>query len=163
MTARKGNAAQPMETNDQADVRASNAGARDDAAAFIETSGNAAPIVPSSGLYGLLVESVRDYAIFALDTTGHILSWNRGAQRLKGYTASEIIGRHFSIFYPAEDVARGKTTWELEVAEREGRFEDEGWRIRKDGSRFWANVVITALFDKSGTLVGFGKVTRDLT
>jgi len=121
MTARKGNAAQPMETNDQADVRASNAGARDDAAAFIETSGNAAPIVPSSGLYGLLVESVRDYAIFALDTTGHILSWNRGAQRLKGYTASEIIGRHFSIFYPAEDVARGKTTWELEVAAREGR------------------------------------------
>jgi PAS domain S-box-containing protein len=163
MRARKGNAAQPVETNDQADVRASNAGARHDAAAFIETSGNAAPIVPSSGLYGLLVESVRDYAIFALDTTGHILSWNQGAQRLKGYTASEIIGRHFSSFYPPEDVARGKTSWELEVAEREGRFEDEGWRIRKDGSRFWANVVITALFDNTGTLVGFGKVTRDLT
>ena len=164
MTARKGNSAQPMDDSEQqGDTRASKAGARHDAAAFIETSGSAAPSVPSSGLYGLLVESVRDYAIFALDPTGHILSWNQGAQRLKGYTAKEIIGRHFSIFYPPEDVARGKTTWELEIAQREGRFEDEGWRIRKDGTRFWANVVITALFDQSGTLVGFGKVTRDLT
>jgi PAS domain S-box-containing protein len=115
------------------------------------------------GLYGLLVESVQDYAIFALDTGGHVLSWNAGAVRMKGYTADEIIGRHFSIFYPDEDVARGKTTWELEVAARDGRFEDEGWRIRKDGTRFWANVVITALKTPDGALVGFAKITRDLS
>ena len=163
MRSRKGNGAKASESKEQADIRASNVGARHDAAAFIETSGSATPSVPSSGLCGLLVESVRDYAIFALDPAGHILSWNRGAQRLNGYDANEIIGRHFSILYPPEDVARGKTNWELEVAEREGRFEDEGWRIRKDGTRFWANVVLTALFDQSGTLVGFGKVTRDLT
>jgi PAS domain S-box-containing protein len=116
-----------------------------------------------SGLYWLLVESVRDYAIFALDPGGHILTWNQGAMRLKGYRPEEIIGEHFSIFYPPEEVARGKTTEELRVAAAEGRVEDEGWRIRKDGSRFWANVVITALRDSSGALVGFGKVTRDLT
>jgi len=114
-------------------------------------------------LYRLLIESVRDYAIFALDATGHILTWNVGARRLKGYTASDIIGRHFSVFYPPEDVAAGKPAWELEVASRDGRIEDEGWRVRKDGSRFWANVVITALRDREGRLVGFGKVTRDLT
>ena len=117
----------------------------------------------SSGLYQLLVESVQDYAIFALDATGHILSWNAGAKRLKGYTRDEILGRHFSIFYPPDDLAAGKPTWELEVAAQDGRLEDEGWRLRKDGTRFWANVVITALRDPSGTLVGFAKVTRDLT
>ena len=117
----------------------------------------------SSGLYRLLVERVRDYAIFALDTTGHVLSWNEGAKLLKGYTADEIIGRHFSTFYPASDIARGKPAWELEVAMQEGRFEDEGWRIRKDGTQMWANVVITALYDDSGKHVGFAKVTRDLT
>ncbi|HEX9936108.1 MAG TPA: PAS domain S-box protein [Longimicrobium sp.] len=117
----------------------------------------------SSGLYQLLVESVQDYAIFALDATGHILSWNAGAKRLKGYTREEILGRHFSIFYPPDDLAAGKPTWELEVAAQDGRLEDEGWRLRKDGTRFWANVVITALRDPSGTLVGFAKVTRDLT
>ena len=116
----------------------------------------------SVGLYRLLVESVRDYAIFALDPSGRVLSWNAGAQRLKGYTRDEIVGRHFSIFYPPEDVAAGKTEWELETAVREGRVEDEGWRVRKDGTRFWANVVITALHD-AGALVGFAKVTRDLT
>ena len=142
---------------------ASDAGGRREAAAFVGGGGTSGLTTESSGLYALLVQSVQDYAIFALDPTGHILSWNRGAQRLKGYTAEEIIGRHFSIFYPPEDVARGKTTWELEIAAREGRFEDEGWRIRKDGTRFWANVIITALFDSNGTLVGFGKVTRDLT
>ena len=164
MTApRKGNGAQSVESNEREENRASNVVARRDAAAFVETAGVRPPSPESSGLYGLLVESVQDYAIFALDPTGHILSWNQGARRLKGYTANEIIGRHFSIFYPPEDVARGKTTWELEIAAREGRFEDEGWRIRKDGSRFWANVIITALFDESGTLVGYGKVTRDLT
>src|SRR5690349_4609266 len=117
----------------------------------------------TNGLYQLLVESVRDYAIFALDPTGVILSWNAGAERIKGYKAAEIIGRHCSVFYTAEDMAAGKPANELIVAEREGRVEDEGWRIRKDGSRFWANVVITALRDTSGKLVGFAKVTRDLT
>ena len=114
-------------------------------------------------LYRLLVDSVRDYAIFALDTAGHVVSWNAGAQRFKGYLPQEIIGKHFSIFYPPDEIARGKPAWELEVATRDGRVEDEGWRIRKDGTRFWANVIITALHDSSGTLIGFGKVTRDLT
>jgi PAS domain S-box-containing protein len=114
-------------------------------------------------LYHLLVSSVRDYAIFALDPTGHVVSWNAGAKRIKGYKAEDIIGRHFSTFYPQEDIAAGKPTWELEVAAREGRLEDEGWRIRKDGTKFWANVVITALRDDDGKLVGFAKVTRDLT
>jgi PAS domain S-box-containing protein len=117
----------------------------------------------AGALYRLLVESVRDYAIFALDATGHIVTWNPGAQRFKGYTAPEIIGKHFSIFYPAEDLARGKPAMELEVAGREGRFEDEGWRVRKDGTQFWANVIITALRNERGALVGFAKVTRDLT
>ena len=115
------------------------------------------------GLYQLLVESVRDYAIFALDPKGMILSWNAGAERIKGYSADEIIGRHFSTFYTAEDLAARKPETELVVAEREGRVEDEGWRVRKDGSRFWASVVITALRDPDGGLVGFAKVTRDLT
>jgi PAS domain S-box-containing protein len=114
-------------------------------------------------LHRLLVESVQDYAIFALDPHGYILSWNAGAQRFKGYTADEIIGKHFSIFYPRELVEQGFPEFELRTAANTGRFEDEGWRIRKDGSRFWANVVITALRDKHGTLLGFGKVTRDLT
>jgi PAS domain S-box-containing protein len=114
-------------------------------------------------LYRLLIESVSDYAIFALDPTGHILTWNPGAQRFKGYAASEIIGKHFSIFYPQEDLDTGKPWWELEVAARDGRFEDEGWRLRKDGTPFWANVVITALRDDTGELVGYAKVTRDLS
>lgn len=114
-------------------------------------------------LYQLLVESVRDYAIFVLDAGGHIATWNIGAQRLKGYAPSEVIGSHFSRFYPHEDIVSRKPWKELEIAAREGRVEDEGWRLRKDGSRFWANVIITALRDESGTLVGFAKVTRDLT
>ena len=117
----------------------------------------------AGGLYQLLVESVRDYAIFALDPKGMILSWNAGAERIKGYSADEIIGRHFSIFYTAEDLAARKPEMELVLAEREGRVEDEGWRVRKDGSRFWASVVITPLRDPDGRLVGFAKVTRDLT
>ena len=117
----------------------------------------------TEGLYRLLVDMVQDYAIFALDPGGHVLSWNAGAHRFKGYTADEIIGRHFSIFYPPERIAENFPQRELEVAAEVGRFEDEGWRIRKDGSRFWANVVITALRDETGTLVGFAKVTRDLT
>ncbi len=114
-------------------------------------------------LHRLLVDSIDDYAIFALDPDGYILSWNAGAHRLKGYTANEIIGKHFSIFYPREQIERGFPNFELREAARVGRFEDEGWRLRKDGSRFWANVVITALRDPSRGLVGFAKVTRDLT
>ena len=114
-------------------------------------------------LYRLLVSNIRDYAIFALDRTGRIATWNAGAQRFKGYRANEIIGKHFSVFYPPEESAAGKPQFELVEAERTGSFEDEGWRVRKDGSRFWANVVITALRDQSGTLIGFAKVTRDLT
>ena len=124
------------------------------------------PLLPAredDALYRLLVESLRDYAIFALDATGRVMSWNPGAERFKGYRAHEIIGRHFSTFYPPEEIAAGKPEWELEVAARDGRFEDEGWRLRKDGSRFWANVVITALRANDGTLLGFAKITRDLT
>jgi PAS domain S-box-containing protein len=114
-------------------------------------------------LYRLLVETVKDYAIFALDSTGHVLSWNAGAERLKGYTAPEIIGQHFSVFYPLQDREAGKPQRELVDAARDGSVEDEGWRVRRDGSRFWANVVITALRAEDGSLVGFAKVTRDLT
>ena len=114
-------------------------------------------------IYQLMVESVRDYAIFMLDPNGYIASWNRGAQRIKGYTADEIIGRHFSVFYGPEDIAARKPEWELEIAGRDGRFEDEGYRIRKDGTTFWASVVITAVRDNDGSLLGFAKVTRDLT
>lgn len=110
-----------------------------------------------------LVESVKDYAIFMLDTAGHVTSWNAGAQQIKGYAAEEIIGQHFSRFYPADAIQRGFPDYELRTATVEGRFEDEGWRIRKDGSRFWANVVITAIRDPAGRLTGFAKITRDLT
>jgi PAS domain S-box-containing protein len=114
-------------------------------------------------IYQLMVESVRDYAIFLLDPNGYIASWNRGAERIKGYSADEIIGRHFSVFYGPEDITARKPEREIEIATRDGRFEDEGFRLRKDGSRFWANVILTALRDENGELVGFAKVTRDLT
>jgi PAS domain S-box-containing protein len=114
-------------------------------------------------LYHLLVDRVQDYAIFALDPQGTILSWNVGAERLKGYTADEVIGKSFSIFYPPEDIAAGKPVRKLAIAAREGRVEDEGWRVRKDGTRFWASVLITALRDEEGELIGYAKVTRDLT
>jgi PAS domain S-box-containing protein len=110
-----------------------------------------------------LVETTSDYAIFMLDPEGHVMSWNAGAHRVNGYRPEEIIGKHFSIFYPREKVESKWPDRELEAAAREGRFEDEGWRIRKDGSRFWANVVITALRDDEGRLLGFGKVSRDMT
>jgi PAS domain S-box-containing protein len=113
--------------------------------------------------FRLLVDAVQDYAIFMLDVQGHVSSWNTGAERIKGYTVSEIIGKHFSVFYPEEDLRAGKPERELVVAAKEGRFEDEGWRLRKDGSRFWANVIISAIRDESGQLIGFGKVTRDYT
>ena len=115
-------------------------------------------------LHRLLVESVTDYAIFLLDERGFVRSWNPGAARLKGYTESEIVGKHFSTFYTQPDIDAGKPAWELDVASQSGRVEDEGWRLRKDGTPFWANVVITALRDRAtGTLVGFAKITRDLT
>ena len=117
----------------------------------------------SNDLFRLLVQSVKDYAIFMLDPGGHIISWNEGAQRLKGYSESDIVGQHFSIFYPQAAKDSKWPEYELEVAAREGRFEDEGWRVRKDGSQFWADVVITAMRDASGELRGFAKVTRDLT
>src|SRR6187402_92126 len=114
-------------------------------------------------VFRLLVEGVTDYALFMLDPQGHVASWNPGAERLKGYTREEIIGRHFSVFYAREANDRAWPQYELEVATREGRFEDEGWRVRKDGTMFWANVVITALRDRNGRLQGFAKITRDLT
>ena len=117
----------------------------------------------SERIFRLLVDSVRDYGIFMLDPQGVIATWNPGAEKLKGYAASEIIGQHFSIFYPEDDLRAGKPAHELKVAAKEGRFEDEGWRLRKDGSRFWANVVITAVHDEDGRLIGFGKITRDLS
>lgn len=113
--------------------------------------------------FRMLVGGVRDYAIFMLDPGGHVLTWNVGAERIKGYRAEEILGRHFSTFYTPEDLASGRTEMELEVAVREGAYEEEGWRVRKDGSRFWASVVITALRDESGVLRGYSKVTRDVT
>jgi PAS domain S-box-containing protein len=113
--------------------------------------------------FRLFVESVEDYAIFMLDPDGYIISWNRGAQRAKGYTDDEIIGKHFSIFYTQEDLDRDHPAFELRHATTHGRYEEEGWRLRKDGTRFWANVVITAIRDEHGVLIGFGKVTRNLT
>ncbi len=111
----------------------------------------------------LLVDSIRDYAVFMLDATGRVATWNSGAERIIGYRASEIIGRHFSVFYPPEETKTGKSDRELELATATGKFEEESWRVRKDGTRFWANVVLTAIRDEEGTLIGFAKVTRDLT
>ncbi len=113
--------------------------------------------------FRLLVEAAQDYAIFMLDPEGRINSWNSGAERIKGYKASEIIGKHFSCFYASEDLQARKPQRQLETVAREGRLEDEGWRVRKDGSKFWANVIITALRDDAGNLLGFSKVTRDFT
>lgn len=113
--------------------------------------------------YRAMVDAIKDYAIFLLDIKGRIATWNAGAERIKGYRAEEIIGRHFSVFYPEDVAARGYPAEELRRAAELGRWEDEGWRLRKDGSRFWANVVITALRDENGDLVAFAKVTRDLT
>jgi PAS domain S-box-containing protein len=112
--------------------------------------------------FRLFIEAVQEYAIFMLDTGGHISSWNQGAERVNGYKAAEIIGKHFSVFYPEEDRML-KPPRELDVATKEGRIEDEGWRVRKDGSRFWANVIITALRDDQDRLIGFAKITRDFT
>jgi PAS domain S-box-containing protein len=110
-----------------------------------------------------MVKGVKDYAIIMLDPQGCIAMWNEGAQRIKGYRAEEIVGQHFSCFYPQAAIDAGFPEKELSTAAAEGRFEDEGWRLRKDGSRFWANVIITALRDDGGKLIGFSKITRDLT
>jgi PAS domain S-box-containing protein len=114
-------------------------------------------------LFRLLVQSVRDYAIFVLDPAGNVLTWNPGAEALKGYPGEEIIGQHFSKFYLPEAVKSGWPQRELTLAQKEGRFADEGWRVKKDGSTFWASVIITALRSPAGELIGFGKVTQDLT
>ena len=113
--------------------------------------------------FQLLIEAVIDYGIFILDPEGHIVSWNTGAEKIKGWRADEIIGKHFSVFYPPEAIERGWPQEELRRATLNGRIEDEGWRVRKDGTRFWANVTITAVHDDSGQLAGFAKVTRDMT
>ena len=145
---------------------------RDGLPASADARGQAAPIahtrlantIEQGGrIYQLMVEAVRDYAIFMLDPNGYVASWNTGAERIKGYSAAEIIGQHFSVFYPQEAVASGHPAHELEIAVAEGRFEEEGWRVKKDGGQFWANVVITAVRDEKGALIGFAKVTRDLT
>src|ERR1700694_5983508 len=113
--------------------------------------------------YRLLIEAVTDYAIYMLDPTGIVTSWNPGAQRFKGYVASEIIGQHFSRFYSEEDRKSGLPERALETARREGKYESEGWRVRKDGTRFWAYVVIDPIRAPSGEVVGYAKITRDLT
>ena len=117
----------------------------------------------SEEMFRLIVSNVKDYAIIVLDPEGHVISWNGGAQRIKGYAAEEIVGKHFSGFYAPEDIALGKPIMELKSAREEGRFEDDSWRIRKDGSRFWANVVVTPLRDNAGLLRGYVKITRDVT
>lgn len=119
--------------------------------------------VPSERAFRLLVDNVTDYAIFLLTPEGNIASWNPGAKRIKQYKAAEIIGKHFSIFYPKVDIENGKPEMELRAAAQTGRFEDEGWRLRKDGSPFWASVIITALRNEGGELLGFGKITRDIS
>ena len=117
----------------------------------------------SQELMQMLADNIKEYAILTLDPNGRVTTWTPAAERLKGYRTEEIIGKHFSIFYTKGDLESGKCEQELEVATREGRFEDEGWRVKKDGTRFWANVVITALRDPNGNLRGFGKITRDMT
>jgi PAS domain S-box-containing protein len=114
-------------------------------------------------LLRLLIESVRDYAIFVLDPEGHVLTWNPGAEAMKGYTKDEIVGKHFSQFYLPEAIENGWPERELQLADKQGRLSDEGWRVKKDGSAFWASVVITALRTPDGRLTGFAKVTQDLT
>jgi PAS domain S-box-containing protein len=125
-------------------------------------SRSAAEFVPGEEMFRLLVDSVHEYAIFLIDTSGRVVTWNKGAQRLKGYTADEIVGRHLSVFYP-DDVPHDRVDAELEIVLRDGIFRDEGWRMRKDGTQFWADVTLTPVRDAAGTLRGFAKITRDMT
>ena len=120
-------------------------------------------LIESEARYNLLLNSVKDYAIYMLDPQGYIQTWNSGAEKLKGYSKAEILHKHFSIFYPKEALQRNHPAYELEVASKEGTFQEEGWRLRKDGTRFWANVVLSAMYNDKNKLVGFSKVTRDLT
>ena len=129
----------------------------------METSDRLDAALTEEGRYRLLIEAVTDYAIYMLDPTGIVTSWNPGAQRFKGYAPSEIIGQHFSVFYTEEDQKSGLPDRALEIATREGKFENEGWRVRKDGTRFWAFVVIDPIRRPSGEIIGFAKITRDLT
>lgn len=133
------------------------------ASSYAAAAAAEAKAVKTESDYRLLVEGTRDYAIFMLSPEGTVLTWNSGAERMKGYTAKEIIGSNFEKFYPVEKRDSGYPAKELAIAEREGRYEDQGWRVRKNGSNFWANVTITALRDDEGHLRGFSKVTRDLT
>lgn len=128
-----------------------------------ERKGNEENLRQSEERYRSLVEQVTDYGIFMLDEKGRIISWNEGAKKIKGYESTEVIGKYFSIFYPEEDVLNGKPAYELRIAESEGKYEEEGWRVRKDGTVFWASVVITAVYNNDGVHIGFSKVTRDLT
>jgi rsbT co-antagonist protein RsbR len=113
--------------------------------------------------YRLLVQNMKEYAICMLDPEGRIVSWPEGAERMKGFTADEVVGKQTDIFYSKEDVAEGKPRRKLEIAVKTGRFEEEDWRYRKDGSRFWANVVVNPILDENNTLIGFAQVTRDIT
>jgi PAS domain S-box-containing protein len=121
------------------------------------------PQPPGGEVFRVLVEAVQDYAIFLLSPDGHVLTWNPGAQRTKGYSPDEIVGRHFSVFYTPEDQAAHRPARLLRTAAEQGRVEDEGWRVRRDGTRFWADVVLTALRDETGTVYAYAKITRDLT
>jgi len=129
----------------------------------VESGAVQASFLPTDTLCRLLIDAARDYAIFALDPDGTIASWNVGAERIKGYTAAEAVGRPFAIFYPPDAVSDGLPARLLASARSSGRVQDEGWRVRKDGTMFWADVVVTALRDRSGQLVGYSKITRDVT
>src|ERR1700693_3896165 len=129
----------------------------------MEVSDKIAASLSEESRYRLLIEAVTDYAIYMLDSSGIVTSWNPGAQRFKGYAPSEIIGQHFSRFYTEEDRKQGIPALALETASQKGKFESEGWRVRKDGSRFWAYVVIDPIRKATGEVVGFAKVTRDLS
>src|SRR5436305_1005615 len=114
-------------------------------------------------MFHLLMENVKDFAIFMLDPEGHIVSWNTGAERILGYKESEILGRPFSVIFTPEDLQRGRSEYELQMARETGRAEDERWHVKKDGSRFWASGVVTPLRDEDGMLQGFAKILRDIT
>ncbi len=126
-------------------------------------NGKSEYLTSSEEEFRLLVESLKDYAIFMTDPAGHITSWNKGAEKIKGYSASEVLGKHISIFYTVEEIQKEEPENNLKTTREHGRFESEGWRVRKDGSRFWADVVFTALYDEQENLKGFAKVTRDIT
>src|SRR5262249_5424860 len=135
----------------------------DSAAASGAVQTDAAMAATDAERYRLLVDSITDYAIYMLDRHGRVVSWNPGAQRFKGYAAAEILGRHFGVFYTEEDRRAGMPELALRTAAEEGRFEREAWRVRKDGSRFWAHVVIDPIWSPTREIVGFAKITRDLT